>query len=365
MSTVQLDSDLAHQLYSFLQSVKSLQSDYLFLENQFLQIIRFYLKPIEITITETENRSIVESSGGIVYMSRTLKEIQKKISNNPPKKPIDEYRFIAVHLFEIDCDLENSHWHGINVFIMANSINVTKKCKWDLSGRSSEECHEKAKDGTNISKDGADGIDGHSGESSGNLMIIADQMPNVERLTIILNGGNGAKGQDGGDSMKGDDGEGISMRYLKENFPSPVHFWARFYHLHAVYSKICSMGIPYEKWEKGLDCFVKLKLENGQEIIHSVSHYPSSNCYLLYKGSPDQKGGQGGLNELGGEGGYSGECVAMSKENEPFSINLKTIKGSDGPNGKPGETGKNGWDVGYADYQNWTSASEFGADQKQ
>lgn len=369
MSTVKLENDLNHQLYSFLQSVKHLQSDYLSLENQLLQIIGFYLKPIEITITESGDRSIVEGVGGIINMSQTLREIETKLLNEPPKKPTDEYRFIAVHLFQIDCDLENSRWHGINMLIMANNINVTKKCKWNLSGLSSKECHEKATQGTKINKDGADGIDGHSGESSGNLMIIADQIQNVELLTVILNGGDGAKGQDGGDGMNGEDGKGISMRELKEKFPSPAHvpFPQPFIFLHAAFLKICSMGTAYLKWKTDADCFVKLKLENGQEIIHSASKYVFGNCYLLYKGSVGEKGGSGGLNGLGGEGGYSGECVAISKENKPFSINLKTIKGSNGPNGIPGQTGeygKNGWDVGYADCEIWINTAEFGADQQ-
>jgi preprotein translocase subunit SecA len=367
MSMIEIEKSSARQLRKFLQSIKTLESDHLFLESQLLQLIRFYLKPVEISIKKRGNRSVVEIIGGIIYMSEEISEINKLL-NNMQQNLIDELRFIAVHTLKIDCDLENSHWHGFNIFIIAANVNVSKNCTWNLSGLSSQKCYKKATSGNSDAKDGDDGIDGCSGESSGNVMIVADQIQNPEWLTVILNGGNGTSGQDGGDGANGKNGEGISMNELKKQFPSPSHFWGRLHHLHAVYTKICTMGEPYLKWSKGINCYAKLKLANGQEIIHSASRYITSNCYLLYKGSEGQAGGLSGMNGLGGEGGYQGECIAVSKENKPFSINIKAIKGCDGQNGKPGRTGeygKNGWDVGYVDFQTWTAPMEVGADQKQ
>ena len=69
------------------------------------------------------------------------------------------------------------------------------------------------------------GVDGHSGESSGNVLIVADEIQNLEWLTIILNGGNGTNGQDAGDGVNGTDGEAIFMNKLNETFLSPIHFW--------------------------------------------------------------------------------------------------------------------------------------------
>ena len=114
------------------------------------------------------------------------------------------------------------------------------------------------------------------------------------------------------------------------------------------------------------NCYVQLKLDNGQEIIHSASRFVSTNCYLLYKGNKGQPGGYGGLNGLGGQGGFKGECIAISKQNKPFRVNIQAIEGCDGQDGKPGRTGKygkNGWDVGYTDFQLWPQPQEFGTSQ--
>ncbi|CAF2875089.1 unnamed protein product, partial [Rotaria sp. Silwood2] len=369
MNGIKLESNSPRQLQRFLESVKSLKPDHLFLENQLLQLIGFYLKPVEIMIKHIGNRSILEIIGGIVYMSKQLPEIEYKLFNNIQKNNlIDELRFIAVHMLDIDCDLENSHWHGFNIFIMAANVNVSKNCKWDLSGLNSGKCYTKAKNGNSCVKDGEDGIDGYSGESSGNVMIIADKMLNAERLTVILNGGSGSNGQDGGDGANGTNGTGISMKELKEKFPSPVRFWGRFHNLWDVYNEICRMGQPDPNWTKENNCYAKLKLSNGQEITHSASRYISGNCYLLYKGSKGQPGGRGGLNGLGGEGAFQGECIAISRQNERFPINVQATKGCDGQNGKPGRTGeygKNGWDVGYTDYQFWSQPIELGTNQNQ
>lgn len=370
MNEIKIEGNKAGPLRRFLQSIKALKSNYLFLESQFLQLIRFYLKPVEVKVNKIGNRSIVEIIGGIIHMSKELPKIENVLSKNIEKDLIDEIRFIAVHTLEIDCNLENSRWHGFNIFIMGANVNISKICKWDLSGLSSQECQKKkARNGNVNSKDGEDGIDGRSGESSGNLMIIADQMQNPKWLTVILNGGDGGNGQDGGDGANGKDGEGISMNELKKHFPSPVHFLGRLFHdFHAVYKKICEIGEPHPNWSKGINCYAELKLPDGQKIIHSASRYISRNCYLLYKGSEGQTGGLGGRNGLSGEGGYQGECIVTSKENTMFPVNIESRKGYDGHNGKPGRTGeygKNGWDVGYIDFQTWTGPSEFGADQKQ
>ena len=369
MSTVEIKTISDRQLQRFLRSVKNLQSEYLFLENQLLQIIYFYLKPVEVKVKNIRDRAVVEIIGGIMYLSKELPKIEQELMTSEQHNVINELRFIAVHMFEIDCDLENCRWHGFNILIMATNVNVSKTCKWDLSGSDSQACYDKAHNGNSNSRDGDDGIDGCSGESSGNVKIIADQMQNAERLTVILNGGNGSDGQDGGDGANGKNGEGISMNDLKEKFPSPVHFWGRFHNLWKIYNEICSIGRPAPNWTKDVNCYAELKLDNGQKIIHSASKYISTNCYLLYKGSKGQPGGRGGLNGLGGEGGFQGECIAISKQDKSlFPINVKATKGCNGHNGKPGrngEFGKNGWDVGYTDFQLWTELKEFGTSQNQ
>ena len=241
MGTVQVEKSSTQCLQRFLQLVKNFESDYLLLENQLLELIRHYLAPIKITIKKIGSRSVVEVIGSIIYMSKQLEEVEKLLKNKQHDL-IAELHFVAVHMLEIDCDLENSVWHGFNILVMAANVNVSENCKWDLSGLTSQNCYEKAQNGNSNDKDGKDGIDGRSGESSGNVMIIADQMQNAERLTVILNGGNGSNGQVGGDGANGEDGIGISMKDLRDQFRSPVRFWQKLYDLHAVYNKICSMG---------------------------------------------------------------------------------------------------------------------------
>ncbi|CAF1142837.1 unnamed protein product [Didymodactylos carnosus] len=370
MENIRIERNSNIQLENFLRSIRIFKSDLFLLEEQMRQVICFYLKPVEIAVRNIGNRSVIEIIGGVIRLSQQLSAIEQKLMNNEHQRQnsIGELRFIALHMVEIDCDLENSRWHGFNIFIMTTSVNVSKKCQWDLSGLSSQKQLEKARSGNSNSKDGDDGIDGHSGESSGNVMIVADQMHNAEHLTVIVNGGGGLNGQDGGDGANGKNGEGISMNDLKKKFPSPVHFWGRCHNLWKVYNQIRLMGQPIPSWTKGANCYAELKLENGQEIIHSVSRYLAGNCYLLYKGSKGEPGGRGGLNGLGGEGGFSGECVAISRQNKHFPVNVKVMKGSNGKDGKTGRTGeygKNGWDVGYTDFQNWSSPMEFGVNQNQ
>ncbi|CAF1011148.1 unnamed protein product [Didymodactylos carnosus] len=396
----------SQQLQKFLRLVKHLESDYLFLETQFLSLISFYLTPVEITIKDLKNRSIIEIIGGVIYMSEEVPKIEEIIQREGLVKGIDEVRFISLFMFEIDYDLKNSIWHGFNVFVMATKVNVSKECEWNLSGKhshrwpsadfirrvilllevyskvqgihsldSSQHSREhftKASRGSSYGEDGQDGQDGHSGESSGNVMILAEQMNNAQNLTVILNGGHGSNGQDAGDGANGKDGIGITMSELKDEYPSPIRFWSLTQDVLTLLNKILSKGKAEICWRKPTgyppNGYIEVKLSNGQKIIYSLSRYGDFQCYLLYKGSKGEVGGRGGLNGLGGDGGFQGECVVTTKENKPFSVHIVGTKGSRGQNGKSGRTGqygKNGWDVGYVDYVYWTRIDEFGGGHNQ
>ena len=369
MTDVGNRSGSIRQLRDFLSSVKNLKSDHLLLENQLLKLIHFYLKPVDVAIKADGNRFFVEITGGRIRMSEELSRIETEISNSQQPALVRELRFIALHMLNIDCNLENARWHGFNIVVMSANVNVSRRCEWHLSGLSSQQCYEKAQNGTVIVKDGYDGVDGHAGESSGNVMILAEQMQNAANLKVIMNGGSGSGGQDGGDGARGNDGTGITMSDLKRKFPSPIHLAAGLRNAYALFDPISSLGETNKFWKNDHDLYVEVQLENGQEIIHSVSRRRGwRNGYLLYKGSDGQPGGRGGLNGLGGQGGYPGECVAISQQNQTFPIAVVTTKGSDGQIGKPGRTGefgKNGWDVGYTDYQWWSNAMEFGAMQNE
>ncbi|CAF1955408.1 unnamed protein product [Rotaria magnacalcarata] len=322
-----VENSTSQQLQKFLRSVKYLESDYLFLETQLLSLINFYLKPIEISIENLGNRSIVEIISGIIYVPKIVPKIEQILQDEGREKRIDEVRFIALYMLDIDYDLKNSHWHGFNILVMAAKVNVSKKCEWNLSGVSSRKYYEKASSGSSCGNDGQDGKDGYCGESSGNVMILAEEMHNAHNLTVTLNGGDGSGGQEGGDGANGQDGTGTTMSELKKEYPSPIHLSLN-QDVATLFNKISSKG----------------------------------------KGSKGEQGGRGGLNGLGGDRGFQGECFVVSKENKSFPVHIKRAKGSKGQNAKPdrtGEYGKNGWDVGYTDYVYWTRADEFGAGHNQ
>ncbi|CAF3431290.1 unnamed protein product [Rotaria sp. Silwood2] len=124
-------------------------------------------------------------------------------------------------MFEIDYDLKNSLWHGLNVFIMATKVNVSKKCEWNLSGKHFEKHFMKASSGSSYGEDGQDGQDGYSGESSGNIMVLAEQIDHAQNLSVILNGGHGSDGQDAGDGANGKDGTGNTLLSFVVTIHSP------------------------------------------------------------------------------------------------------------------------------------------------
>uniref|UniRef100_A0A914VQ37 Chloroplast protein-transporting ATPase n=1 Tax=Plectus sambesii TaxID=2011161 RepID=A0A914VQ37_9BILA len=185
---------------------------------------------------------------------------------------------------------------------------------WDLSGISSYESYDKAKSGQKQGEAGEDGLDGRAGESAGNLLMLAERVTNAERLMVLLNGGNASNGQDGGDGVDGQDGT--------ENY---------------------------------------IEAESaGQNITFSCgSTFWGYQAFFLYKGSEGKAGSLGGQQGLGGDAGFKGDCLAVCpKNNRSIPINFISKGGDKGTDGKPGrngEYGKNGWDMGWLDFQNWTA----------
>ncbi|CAF3257667.1 unnamed protein product, partial [Rotaria socialis] len=300
-------------------------------------------------------------------MSKIVPKIEQILQDEGREKRIDEVRFIALCMLDIDYDLKNSHWHGFNIFVMAAKVNVSTKCEWNLSGVSSRKHYEKASSGSSCGDDGQDGKDGYCGESSGNVMILAEEMQNAHNLAVTLNGGDGSGGQEGGDGANGQDGTGTTMSELNKEYSNPTP-WLFNHNFATLFNKISSKGKVETRWKKHPNRYIEVKLHNGQKIIYSLSRYGDFQCYLLYKGSKGEQGGRGGLNGLGGGGGFQGECLVVSKENKSFPVHIKSAKGSKGQNAKPGRTGeygKNGWDVGYTDYQYWGRAHEFGTGHNQ
>ncbi|CAF1172734.1 unnamed protein product [Adineta ricciae] len=86
MKKVTPGKNSSRKLRAFLQAAENLTSDHLFCETQLLQLIRFYLKSVEITIHTRGNRSILEVTGVIVNMSQEIQQIQERLLS----KQIDE-----------------------------------------------------------------------------------------------------------------------------------------------------------------------------------------------------------------------------------------------------------------------------------
>ena len=76
-------------------------------------------------------RTILEYKNTNVILSHILPDLQawRRAYND-----VTEIRILCTERLSIDCDLVNSDWHGINIVIVANKIEVKCGCLFDVSG---------------------------------------------------------------------------------------------------------------------------------------------------------------------------------------------------------------------------------------
>jgi hypothetical protein len=354
----------------------------LLLIDKFKEVLCAYIKPTEIEEKGIDGRLVVEVIGKNIVVSEIVKQLENKILKNPN---IEEVRFVGADIIHIDADFRKEEWHGKNIVVLTRAIKIHNKVTWDVSGKDNDRTYcEDA--GTGEDGHGKQGKDGCPGESGGNVLILVERIENPEQFTIISNGGKGSKGQDGGTGRDGKDGKGITKEDFKVRFPSVVkfasHILIREKLVLETLKKIKDDSMFIREWPPNIEdcfrnsedcfhnsegCFIEGKTNQGNEITFSYCHGSFTSCvqaFLLYKGSLGQPGGHGGECGLGGQGGYVGEITVKNLEStQEFNVIISTKQGEEGGRGRGGlygNHGKNGWDMGYMDYQFWKETQFYG-----
>ncbi|XP_065556502.1 uncharacterized protein LOC136024893 isoform X1 [Artemia franciscana] len=344
----------------------------LFLIENFKEIIGAYIKPVGIQERRIDGRLVVEVTGKNIVVSEILQQLKDRLSEKPN---IVEVRFVGADIIHIDTNFKSEVWHGKNVVILTKTIKVHDKVSWDVSGKDNNHTYS---DNAGTGKDGHgnQGADGYPGESGGNVLILVEKIEGQENFTIISNGGKGSAGQDGGNGEKGKDGVGITYSSFSLLFPSVVKFGAKRETRKELVSKTIekikknSLMIKDELYEND-NVFIEVTTNQGNQVTFSYCCGSLSSRYqafLLYKGSLGQPGRHGGEYGLGGQGGYAGKIIVrnLGNSSQGCGIMKNTNQGREGENGKGGLYGihgKNGWDMGYLDYQFWKEVKFCGKNQ--
>lgn len=341
-------------------------------------IISAFIKPVEIQTRKINSRNVIEVIGKKIVVSEILEELERKIIENPS---IEEVRFVGGEIIHIDISLKNDVMHGKNIVIFTKKVRVHNKVIWNVSGKNHNHIYS-TNAGSGETIHGKKGLHGYAGESGGNVLgLIAEEIVNPEYLNIISNGGNGSNGQDGGDGKYGQDGTGITKIEFDQKFPSVIQALSdRKIRRILVQKTIDNIEcLPLAKRKCEIDykpagfftdklinnVFLEIITQNGGEISFSfcsASLFSTSyQAFLIYKGSLGQPGGGGGEYGLGGQGGCSGD-ININKSNIVISAN-QGEQGKDGKGGLFRKNGKNGWDMGYSDYQFWKNTIYHGSNE--
>ena len=162
-------------------------------------------------------------------------------------------------------------------------------------------------------KDGAHGVNGRNGHSAGNIVLVVEDAPDLDRIEFILKGSDGTMGQPGQPGQKGDsvkNGDNGDIDTLLAQLGIGDRFWKFF----------------AWKWAFKAD---------GQNPTMQAT-----------------KGGNGGSNGVGGKGGAKGFCVVLVNKIPVIPKKLVSTPGKYGGDAAPGvggaggSMGKRGLDVG-------------------
>ncbi|XP_052563033.1 uncharacterized protein LOC120414034 [Culex pipiens pallens] len=369
------DSENNEELLELQSTVKSMmqQETQLIMKDKLRETILGFAEPVQVQRATVDDRTVVKVLGKHIVLGEILESVENELAID---MDITEVHFIGSKVFHIDADLVSETWHGKNVAVRSKLIQVHGTVVWDVSGKSCNRKYEPARSATVEGADGCAGEDGYPGESGGNVFITAEKMINCEEFTVISNGGDGSDGQDGGHGKKGRDGVGIKRENIEQEFNSPVRFLA--FHttrMEQVQRMIRSVDRNFvhssQRFIQDSDTFIVATGQDSKGVIFSYCSpklfQNNSHCYLVHKGSMGKPGGQGGDYGRGGEGGFPGQIIVKSVIGEIFQVNKSTVRGQDGRSGAAGlygDTGDNGWDIGYLDYQTWRSAYYYGEDYK-
>lgn len=108
----------------------------------------------------------------------------------PLSDKVKKINVFVVHTFYVDGDLNLGALNEVELHILTNTFDVRRKSVFNLNGKNGESQETPTTKGTA-------GKNGNPGQSSGNFFGWANKVINGDSLTVMLNGGNGANGQDG------------------------------------------------------------------------------------------------------------------------------------------------------------------------
>ncbi|OXA42135.1 uncharacterized protein LOC118438892 [Folsomia candida] len=317
------------------------------------------------TFVNQQHALIVHSP--FLEISQCLNHVEEiMVRNSKAGQPIVNVCFIAKEELQIDENLRQYYWHGKNVIIISKTVKVTKPCEWNMSGdHGAHASSQPAEDGKEWGDPGQNGGDGTDGENGGSVYFLVENYHNLKHLRVKANGGNGGRGQPGGNGCNGKpgtDGFELTLKDLKEKFPSDKAH---------TFSKVQSELEIVEKQK--VEGPWKIFVARGSRFIQGTTktrlrmtfaeYYGRfrMHTYFLVKGSQGTLGGCGGLP---GRGGVPGRCGLAGKVTEIKIDGIEKLKvqelqsiveAKDGVNGLRGDLGsagkrvrgKVGRDVGY------------------
>ncbi|CAL8117730.1 unnamed protein product [Orchesella dallaii] len=361
-----------------------------FSENLLSHLKANWMQPPNITLETANDKQILVVRKSVMVLSDIIPDVEAKLLSIHNLKAV---HFVAKDVVYIDCNLDNSTWHGMNVLVFSKKIEgiwSNDQFFWDVSGLPGNDAFPpRAPDGTVNSADGGDGDNGKPGEDGGQILLIAEEFNELYNVVFRSKGGRGGSAQDGGNGMNGTDGiDGaeITTNMLNEDFPSPAYSSKATYSANkrtllkslrqkygASFSTALTRGIDLETGETiGVNVtnnyHLKGTLKNMIAFQIGFHHraLSSRQSYLLMKGVPGTKGTVGGMGGQGGIKGFgakSGSFIAIHFDGSAYlrqqSCKVELGDGEDGPdgndglNGSHGQHGKNGSDIGYIHSEEW------------
>lgn len=215
----------------------------------------------------------------------------------------------ALHTIIIDNDLANSNpkcankLYGVNLLMIAPNVTVSGDRTIDLSGEGGGNYTEAAASasgydvhGNGLS--GTAGAPGKPGASAGNFFMATDNLVNGQRLTLLLDGGKGGTGQQGGNGYKGKDGSAWDPNNMSSG-------WFLIEKRHEIGGRTSLAGHKHD-------------------------------------GERGKNGGRAGDGGAGGKGGNKGESIIISLSGHLLNDAVTLKKPKDGDRGDPGHAGNPG-----------------------
>ena len=360
-----------HYSKSFEQILQSINVDEFFQKDELHDILNiFAFEATEFKSSQdSHNACVLTITGRIIFLSDVISQVEEELKKN---NKINEVQFYAKNVFNIDANLENPKWHGKNVVIVTDKVHVWASHVIDVSGigYNLSAPKKRALDAKADGEKGADGKDGRGGESSGNIVLLTEEIFGGDLLALKLNGGNGEHGEDGGNGKNGKNGCGVTQKDLDSLILSySTLYWGGSSHFFDFKpNETTELFRKFDTYNKYV--YARFQDNNNRVMYWSYAEdysYWSTSTYDLYfliQGSQGTAGGVGGLNGVSGEGGNRGDCTVRTLYSGK-ELQIKNIEknpgrsGEHGSLGKPGSFGKDGNDMAFVDRSTISSGKKY------